>query len=190
MKFRNILLVTFLFINILAQAQNRYKVDKEQSQLSITGTSTLHDWEIEVNEYHGYIDILESKKGLEINGGKLSIEVESFKSGKGGMDKKVYEAMEYEDHPLIYFEYKNTIKQTTEDRDLNMIINGDLTIAGVTRNIEVEINGTFSSEKTLQFEGVKGFKMTTFNIEPPSAMFGTIKSGDKITVDYSIIFQH
>lgn len=190
MKIRNILLVTVLFINILAQAQSRYTVDKQQSQLSIKGTSTLHDWEIEVEKYSGYIDIVHTDESPEIKGGKLSIEVESFKSGKGGMDKKVYEAMEHKDHPLIYFEYKNTVKQIKEDQKLNMIINGDLTIAGVTRNIEVEIDGTFSSEKTLQFEGVKGFKMTKFNIEPPSAMLGTIKSGDKITVDYSIIFQH
>jgi hypothetical protein len=56
-------------------------------------------------------------------------------------------------------------------------------VAGVTRPVEVEVvyevrNGA------LFFKGSKKIKMTQFNVEPPSFMFGTIKTGDEITVSF------
>ena len=40
----------------------------------------------------------------------------------------------------------------------------------------------------ITFSGEKELKMTDFNVTPPTAMFGAIKSGDDITIKYDVVF--
>jgi hypothetical protein len=35
-------------------------------------------------------------------------------------------------------------------------------------------------------KGSKKIKMTDFNVEPPSFMFGSVKTGDEITVTFDV----
>ena len=38
----------------------------------------------------------------------------------------------------------------------------------------------------VQFTGSYTLKMTDFSVKPPTAMFGTIKTGDEITVKFNV----
>jgi hypothetical protein len=39
---------------------------------------------------------------------------------------------------------------------------------------------------TLVCKGSKRIKMTDYKVEPPSFMFGTIKTGDEITISFDV----
>ena len=65
---------------------------------------------------------------------------------------------------------------------------GDLTITGVKKQISLDFTIDVTSGK-ISLKGEKKIKMTDFNIDPPKALFGTITTGDDLTIQFSTIFR-
>lgn len=161
----------------------QFKIQNINSSLTVSGTSSLHDWEEVAETYSGNLSInLENAAILE----KLTVTVkaESLKSGKGGMDKNTYKALKTDSYKDIVFtmkEVSDVVKKN--DKDYSLKVTGNLTIAGERRLIELpldmEINGG-----TVTLSGSKKMKMTDFKIDPPKALLGTITTGDEITIKF------
>lgn len=180
-----IILLTVTFN--LTQAQE-FKLLKEESSLKIMGTSSIHDWHEVAEDQSGKINFnnLETGQIEKIN---INIVAESLKSGKRGMDKNTYKALKTDKYKTISFqltEVKNTVSKDNGIFDVNAI--GDLTIAGVKKTISLDFTLSVTDSK-IKLTGEKKIKMTEFNIEPPTALFGTITTGDEITVEFSTIFK-
>lgn len=181
-----ILLFMGLFLQISAQETPEILGIKLPSSVKIIGTSTLHDWESIVEKTDANISFAnESKTKIETL--KVEVDVYSIKSGKKTMDKLTYKALKAEDYPIIVFVFKEG-KIVNEDEDhLTLELNGDLTIAGVTKNVNVETKVNRKGENVF-LTGSHKLKMTTYGVEPPKALLGTIKTGDEITIDFSLKF--
>lgn len=159
-----------------------------ESEIRITGTSTLHDWEITSNAATGEAEIDEGKSHIqEIKALKVTIPSESLKSGTKSMDKNTYAALKTETHKNIVFVLRKVDNLNTSNGETVVSARGDLTIAGVTRAIQVKARGYVKNQK-IQFEGSYPLKMTDYNIDPPTAVMGTIKTGNDITVHYKVSF--
>jgi hypothetical protein len=92
--------LSVLSSNALGQA----KFQITQPELKITGTSTLHDWEMVSTQATGEAVLLQQDGKLkEIQ--KLSVQMpaESLKSGKSAMDKNTYAALDTKKHKEIRF---------------------------------------------------------------------------------------
>jgi len=64
---------------------------------------------------------------------------------------------------------------------------GKLTIAGVSKDIWIAgITTVNPSDMSVQTTGSAKIKMSEFNVEPPSFMFGAMKTGDEIIVKFSL----
>jgi polyisoprenoid-binding protein YceI len=67
-------------------------------------------------------------------------------------------------------------------------LTGNLTIAGVTKPVkfksEYQVKGS-----DVHFTGSYSFKMTDFGIDPPTAVMGTIKTGDEIVVRFDLVYR-
>lgn len=168
-------------------AQTHLQLDHSISSLTILGTSTIHDWEISVNEFDGSMNASLSGSSSEILNGTLVASVSSFKSYKKSMDKVVFDAMKEREFPKLTFRFVETDRTYVKGGNTYKVVKGKLTIAGTTRDIDLHLL-LEETGKGLTLKGKKTFKMTDFNISPPTAMFGTIKSGDEITIDFDISF--
>lgn len=156
--------------------------------MTIQGTSSMHDWESDVTEVNG-AGLLEAANGTIAGISELSLEipVKSIKSGKGStMDNKTYEAFKSEEHPTITYKLTE-VKSIMKESDGYLLKTvGDLTMAGSTRSIEMDVHAKSLGSGDWQFEGAKALKMTDFNMEPPKALMGTLKTGDEVTINFSI----
>jgi len=164
-------------------AQNAYQLDNT-SKMTIEGTSTIHDWSSEVTQLTGQAVI--STDGNQVTGLKkleMSIPVVSIKGDRSGMDPKTYEALKKDEFPNIKFDLGKI--ETIDGK--SVVASGTLTIAGVTRHVDLKASYKESGDK-ISFSGEKAIKMTDFNVTPPTAMFGAIKSGDDITIKYDVVF--
>ena len=45
------------------------------------------------------------------------------------------------------------------------------------------------NSNTIHIVGEKSIKMTDFNVEPPTALFGSITTGDEITIKFKTKFK-
>src|SRR5665811_2354958 len=97
-----LLFVFILAITIPLSGQEFTSLQSESS-MKITGTSTVHDWEIDVTSFSAKAVL----KGESIEKVEFSAEVESLKSGTSSMDNNTYKALNADKYPTIKFRGKN-----------------------------------------------------------------------------------
>ncbi len=196
-----ILLLTFTAGELFSQDTEMAGLDiSNASSIEIDGTSTLHDWTVIAEEFTVDFKVPQNwVKGLDfwnpedVEELTVSVPVEFLVSGKGGMDKRMYKALESEDHPQIVFEHTGMEIMDAETEQVTgakmLKIDGNMTIAGETRPVTLNVLGEILETNALKFSGQHTVNMTNFDVDPPSAMLGTIKSGEEVTIRFDIIFQ-
>lgn len=185
MKNRKLILslLAIVFLAFNSNASDKYQLDKAASKLLIAGTSTIHDWEMEAREPKGGATI-------ELNGTAVkSIVNADFKCPVAGltsensiMDKKTHKALNKSDFPEITF----TLKEF--DAASNRAT-GDLSIAGTTKTVSLNVDLEIVSDSQILVKGEAPVKMSDFGIDPPTAMMGTLKTGDLVNVKYNLVFK-
>jgi len=165
------------------------KVILPESKLIVLGTSNVHDWTIEAKEMKGNLNFnLESGVLKTINTLNFSVEVEQLKSGKKGMDENTFKALKSKAHKTIDFSFSKVSKMTpTTNNTYNVEVQGDLTIAGVTKKVNLPITIVLVGKKAI-LSGKYNIDMTTYGVEPPKALMGTIKTGKDVTVDFKVTY--
>ena len=172
-----LILISLLTVSISAQAQE-YQSKQAESTMKISGTSTLHDWHIDVEKFNGVAKL----NGEDIENASFVADVKSLKSGTSSMDDNTYEALKAKEYPNISF--KSTEITGAEG---GRSIKGNLTIAGSTKPITLETTLEKWTENSLTVKGSYTFKMSEFGIDPPRAMLGAIRTGDEITIDFKLV---
>lgn len=139
---------------------------------SIAGTSTLHDWESRIEDFS-----IRAERMGDLIDADFTVVVNSIKSGRPGMDPNTYKALKQSEHPNIRFKAKGL--QITN----NSLIKGfgDLTIAGQTKRIPVAFDMASWAEDSMTITGEIKILMTDYGVDPPVALFGTVKTGDEVT---------
>lgn len=181
-----------LFIMVLttqiSEAQT-YKVNKSTSKMEVLGTSNIHDWEIAAKDFQGTISLgMENDQLVKINQLDFSVTAESLESGKGGMNKNTYKALKTNDHKKIIYKMDKVINIDCTSKSQCLIsTSGFLTIAGTKKPIEITFDSKIGDGKIV-LSGNKSIKMSNFNIDPPTAMFGTITTGDDVNIKFQAVF--
>ncbi len=178
------LLGVTVLISLGAQAQQTYATSGAQ-ELKVSGTSTIHDWDMVVKEgITGTANmLLEKGKLTKITTLAFSFPVKSLKSGKSSMDSNAYKALLEPKNPNIKFEMTEITGITAN----TIKAKGKLTIAGDTQTVPLTVTYAVSGSK-VTFSGSQPIKFTQFKISPPSAVFNTIKTGDDLTVSFKTHF--
>jgi len=178
---RAVLTSLMAFVIMLGVAQQSYR-QTGSSVITIAGTSTMHDWTMTTKDaaYKALIEVNTDGTPSKLNSVTVTIPAESLKSGKGSMDKNAYNSLKTDKFKQITFQLSSA-KITGK----TILCNGSLTIAGTTKPIDVEVayevkNGAMS------FKGSKPIKMSEYNVEPPSFMFGSVKTGNDITITIDV----
>jgi polyisoprenoid-binding protein YceI len=179
--FIGILLFQILTIN----AQTHLKLNN-QSYITINGTSNLHDWESNVTEIHlsGTAQETEGKIS-EINSLTITVPVKSIKSGKSIMDDKTYKALLADEHPNIKF-----ILESAKLAGGNISGKGKLTIAGYTKEVSFQSKYTYTGKSTFEIKGSQKLDMQAYGVTPPTALMGTVSTGNELTIPYHIIINY
>ena len=181
-----------LFILILTtqiSIAQSYKVNNSAYKMEVLGTSNIHDWEIPAKDFQGTIN-LEMENGQLVNISQLDFSViaESLKSGKGGMDKNTYKALNTDKYKTIVYQLVkvNNIDYTSKSQ-CKITTSGYLTLAGTKKLIDITFDSKIS-DSNIVLSGNKAIKMSNFNIDAPTAMFGTITTGDEVNIKFQAVF--
>ncbi len=175
------LLPGLIFLNLTTLSQSTYSL--KAAKMTVDGTSTLHDWTSDVTkvELTGQF-LVEGTRISQVKDVQLKIPVTSIKSTKGKtMDNKTWEAFKYEKNPAIT--YKLTAV-TPAEKVLKST--GTLTMAGSSKAIDLEVTYTVLPGSELRLTGSHTIKLKDYKMDPPTAMMGTIKVGEEVTVKFDV----
>ena len=191
-----VLILTNILIGVPLKAQENVQlIIGSGTDLSLEGTSNVHDWSCEVKEITGkgaFVDAILKGEKIPDNPIKdvhLTIPVKSIKSGKSKMDDIMYDALKAEEHPTIHYNLVSASVVREEGNEFTLHTKGKLTVAGVTRQIEHQVQGKKIDGHSVKFTGIKTLQMSSFNVEPPKALFGAIRSGNAVDVQFNAVFK-
>ena len=176
--------IVFFTANV-GNAQD-FEITPQNLTVSILGTSNVHDWEMKVAKINSELTLSSSK---QITSLVVKIPVISIKSGKGIMDEKTYDAFDSKKNPNIVFQLTEASSIKLTDKDSEITLTGNLSMAGETRKISFKTVGKTTKTGDYQLKGSVPLKMTDFKIKPPTAMLGTMKTGDAVTVKFDVSFK-
>jgi hypothetical protein len=153
------------------------------SELKVSGGSSLHDWHMVSSLATGQGQFILEAGGLkDITDLRIVLEAETLKSGTRGLDSNAYKALDTRKNPNITFVLKN-FAGTGSDFSAS----GDLTIGGVTKPVSFPVKVTQSGNR-FKFNGSYSTTLTHFNIDPPTALLGTVRTRDEITITFNTTF--
>jgi len=173
---------------ITMKVKGQARLNLSESQITITGTSTLHDWEENLTQFicNVHFDINGSEL-LNIDKATFICNAKSIESENSLMSSKTYEALKADQYPQIKFELKSIEGLTSKDGHFTCIVLGNIIIAGVTKDISFPISGTYLAGK-MSVKGWTTLKLSDFKMTPPTALMGTIKVDNTVVVNFSLGF--
>ena len=156
------------------------------STVTVEGTSNVHSWHAKSAELTSTIQMaLPATAGSKVESVTISLPVTSLKSGKGGLDKNLYKALKAEQHPTITFVMK-TYRGEAKGEAFAAVITGTLTVNGVDKDVTADATMTGDAKVGLKAIGSTTFRMTDFGVKPVTALMGTIRTGDQVTVKFDL----
>jgi polyisoprenoid-binding protein YceI len=158
--------------------------------LNLFGTSTLHDWEMSAHQLQGSAQFNLDDKGALVSVSSLNfiLPVHNLKGEKESMNDNAYDALKADQYKNITFVMTSSKIDTKGGNKYQIHANGNLTIAGVTRPIAMEVAASVNGDGTIGCTGVQAIKMSDFNIERPSFMFGAMKTGNDLKLSFGLLF--
>jgi len=176
-------IITFFGITSIATAQKSYPLDSK-STFSVAGTSTLHDWEMKSASGTGTANLtIANSKLSEIESLSVTLLAESVKSEKKSMDKVAYETLKTDKNKNI----KYVLKSAEKVNETTWELTGTYTIAGVSKVYKTTVKTTVTKDG-LNLQGTNKITFTDFGMKSPTAMLGTIKTGQDLTIKFNLNF--
>lgn len=192
-----------LLIAVFAFGQSRTRtytiVPSESSFWVFVGKTGLfsalaHDHEIGVKSFSGRVVV----PAAGASGGSLEMEVDApslvvlDKKPSEEDKKKIFNSMHNEvlesaKYQKITFKSVSVsdVKQTGNDA-YSFVVNGDLTLRGVTKRVAVPVAATVTPQD-LRATGKYTLKQTDYGIKPYSAAGGTIKVKNEVVINFNIV---
>lgn len=176
-----------------AQGTARVAVAPE-SKLWIEGTSNLHGWSCKATTLDAAVE-LDAATATQVSVAppkslkrvQVKVPVKSIKCGHGGMDDNLYKALKADDSPDISYIMATFDAAPGEAKDsFTLHTVGTLTIAGKENNLTMDVTATRMPDGTVKAVGVVPIKMTDYGIKPPTAIFGRLKTGDEVKINFEL----
>jgi polyisoprenoid-binding protein YceI len=185
---KRLISITLLMVSTVVFLNAQVKYHASYTKIAVAGTSTLHNWDMASEKAN--CDISFNFDGANITGLSslaFTVQGETLKSDHKGMDKNAYKALNIEKYPVISFSSSSANIRSNGPNSYLISAKGKLTISGVSKEVWLAGVSTVNpADMSIQTVGSAKIKMSEYNVEPPSFMFGAMKTGNEITVKFTV----
>ncbi|HMP98566.1 MAG TPA: YceI family protein [Cyclobacteriaceae bacterium] len=181
------IIAAMLVMVSVADAQTKFKQSPESS-IAVNGTSNVHDWTMNATNPTCEATFVLNENGdiTSIQALSFSMQVKSLKSDKSGLDKNAYNTLNADKFDKITYTMLSAAPVKVNGNQYTITTTGNMVVAGATFKTDLVTTCVKNTNGTFTCTGTKPVKMTDFKIEPPTFMFGAMKTGDEVSIDYTI----
>jgi polyisoprenoid-binding protein YceI len=184
----SILLVLLTNLILSAFTQESLRLLPADSRIIITGTSNLHDWEETVGQFEvALVMKFEKNEILGIDRVHFSCKSASISSDNSIMTNKTMDALRTDKYPEIVFTMVSLDKLTSTYGKFSGVLTGDLDLAGVKKRISIAFSGHYENHR-IKITAARDINLNDFNIKPPTAMMGALKTGENVVISFQLQF--
>jgi hypothetical protein len=158
--------------------------------MNLLGTTPIKDWKMTAHGLAGSAKmVLSASNSLtEIRSLDFKLPVYNLKGEARGMDEDAYEALKADRHKEITFKMISANVTQQNANAYTVAAKGILTVAGVAKEVTLRMASVVGRDGSVTFTGSQVIRMSDYNVERPTLLFGTIKAGDELTLTYKLIF--
>lgn len=194
-KCLEVLVIIYICLTVfpnIGYSQSLYKVKETKDvNIKLLGTSTFRDWEMDALTSNGEAKFIfkpgSDKDLVSLSSLSFAINVTDLKSDSDKLNANAYEALKSGEYKDIRYKLTSSTISPKKGGYLVKSI-GNLTIAGVTKATTMDVQAVINDDGSVTTKGTYKLKMTDFNVEPPSFFWGVMKTGDDITLDFTIVY--
>jgi len=194
-KIKQILILTIVGIlgfSSLLKAQTSYKLASNPDvSIKVLGSSNVHDWVMTSTAMESQGEFTFEGAALSaLHAFKFSLAFTSLKSEHTTMDNRTYKSVNAKKYPTISYKLTSARVSTTEKNKYLVKTKGELTIAGVTQPITMDVTALINADNTITCTGSEKIKLTDYGIKPPSFMLGAMKVANDLTIQFNLIYKN
>lgn len=121
----------------------------------------------------------------------LNVKVKSFDCGNRLMESDMYAAIKADTYPQVRYRHfglgVSQAKTVADKQAVSIVSFGLLELAGVKKNVSIKLTIEKLDSGKFLLSGHKNLKMSDFNVTPPTALFGLIKTSDNFKLTYALV---
>lgn len=161
---------------------------QSESKITVAGGSNVHDWSCSGSKFDAAIE-LDADPSKPISKVVVSIPTKSVKCGKDKMDENMYKALKADQFPTIKYELTSYTLDPSKTTATGFVAltKGELTVAGTTAKVEIPVTATRKDGGQIVGEGTLKMLMTDVGIKPPTALLGTKRTKNEITISFQVL---
>jgi len=183
-----------LFFVFLCLLPNLFVFGQQQTfvyhsgEIEVSGFTNNYNWKMKTDSVECKALItLENRQLKAINNLNFTVPVQKLSSPNTYMDRIVHRTLKSYPFEKIYFKYVKSEIQPWKDKDQYLVkASGNLTIAGVTQAIKMDLIATVIKDGTIAFSGTHQLKLSTYQVVPKKTLMGTLNTSDDVTVTFVI----
>lgn len=158
------------------------------SKIEILGTSNLHAWECSTTKFQTSIEVPAASKeiGKDVQAIVAEVPVKQIDCEHRGMAGNLQKAMHADQNPTVKFRMTG-YQAAPQGNGFNATIKGSLTINGVEKPIEMKAMVTPDEKGNVTAVASVPIRTPDYGVQPVSALFGRIKTGEMVTVKVEIV---
>jgi hypothetical protein len=165
-----------------------------QSRMWIDGTSTMKKFSCKAGEVKAVVEasgpnaipaLFTGEKGVRAV--RVTIPAAKLECGNGTMNEHMGKALKLTEHKTIDFRLAS-YDVAPNTGGIAGTITGTLLLGGVEKSITLAAEGK-SENGMLHVTGSYPLDMTEYGLKPPTLMFGRIKVGKTVTVNFDLLLK-
>ena len=167
---------------------------RPESRVILLGRSNVHAFSCATSTFQTNIGVDSSHRAEGLASGPrpfrltVKVPVRSLDCGKARMNQDMFRALKADSFPEIRYTLTSYVANealaTADSFTVNSV--GELTVAGKTQRVEVQVKGVRDHAGRVQGNGGVKLLMTDFGIKPPTAFLGAIRTKNAIELRVEI----
>lgn len=187
------ILVALTFVFSAAMAQDLTLVLSDVAEFKIDGDSNLRKWEADATDIKATLILtdveeltLENFTTESFSSFDITIAVAGIDTDTGRLTSNLRNYLKGDEFPHITFSL-NQIHEIEHQNEKAVIkAEGTITAAGVENTVNLTVDTYLNNNGTLRFTGTQDMLMTDFDIDPPTALLGTVRAADEIQIIFDV----
>jgi polyisoprenoid-binding protein YceI len=170
-------------------AQTSYKIGSMETAMTLSGTSTMHDWTMVAHQFtcDASFDVSSQNELRGIKSFALTLPVKNLKAESAGLTKNAYAALKSDKYPNMMFRMSSAKVTSNGNHTGEITAVGTMTISGTSRPVTLRVLSTTNKDGSISCKGSIPLKMSDYGIKRPSFMLGAMEAGDAMTLTYTLM---
>jgi len=184
--------IIFLVMPQFLQAQGIYKLlPGKDVAVKVLGSSNVHDWTETATGLESQGDFkFEGDQLRSLRSFSFAVDVKSLKSDHESMDNRTYKTIKADKFPTVTYKLNSAVVTMVQKNKYTIKATGDLTIAGNTQTIVLNVNAVVNADNTISCTGSQKIQLTDYKIDPPSFMLGAMKVKNDLTIQFNLVYKN